>query len=295
MPQELKDFGRLAGGTVAFCDIDKTNRKRGCVGGKPTLALVDSRDYSFLEYFTQEDADRAVKDLDGRELLGNIVTLSGYVCIGYYTGELASHAFASRAKRPCAQITSLGSRGLVPQSLRVMQTRSLAVSHAHDRLSSLADLSTETTRRGICMHRQKSLISIGTTDHATMATILVTAVSTSTRRTEMLARTGVDVLLGPPTLTTPTRTTSITCRMSVGPRWIKSPWAGSRCSPTTRRRCALSNNFLSDGKAASSPIKSITLQLRSIPAIPRLSNCHMYRFSLHRSFILCINWDIQGM
>ena len=27
--QELKDFGRLAGGTVAFCDIDKTNRQRG--------------------------------------------------------------------------------------------------------------------------------------------------------------------------------------------------------------------------------------------------------------------------
>ncbi|KAJ3534941.1 hypothetical protein NM688_g7053 [Phlebia brevispora] len=59
--QELKDFGRLAGGTVAFCDIDKTNRRRG-----------------FLEYFTQEDADRAVKQLSGRELLGNVVTLSGY-------------------------------------------------------------------------------------------------------------------------------------------------------------------------------------------------------------------------
>lgn len=27
--QELKDFGRLTGGTVAFCDIDRFNRNRG--------------------------------------------------------------------------------------------------------------------------------------------------------------------------------------------------------------------------------------------------------------------------
>lgn len=27
--QELKDFGRLAGGVVAYCDIDKKNRGRG--------------------------------------------------------------------------------------------------------------------------------------------------------------------------------------------------------------------------------------------------------------------------
>ena len=33
----------------------------------------------FLEYFTQEDADRAVQELHGRELLGNTVTLSSYV------------------------------------------------------------------------------------------------------------------------------------------------------------------------------------------------------------------------
>ncbi len=33
----------------------------------------------FLEYFTQEDADRAVEQLDGKELLGTVVSLSSYV------------------------------------------------------------------------------------------------------------------------------------------------------------------------------------------------------------------------
>lgn len=35
--------------------------------------------FRFLEYLSQEDADHAVKELNGRELNGNIVTVSGCV------------------------------------------------------------------------------------------------------------------------------------------------------------------------------------------------------------------------
>ncbi|CAL1701383.1 unnamed protein product [Somion occarium] len=56
--QELKDFGRLAGGTVVFCQVDKINRGRG-----------------LIEYLTQEDADRAVKELNGRTLHDRVLSL----------------------------------------------------------------------------------------------------------------------------------------------------------------------------------------------------------------------------
>ncbi|OCH90679.1 hypothetical protein OBBRIDRAFT_792995 [Obba rivulosa] len=56
--QELKDFGRLAGGEVAYCTIDRTKRGRG-----------------YIDYMTQEDANHAVKELNGKDLLGNVVTV----------------------------------------------------------------------------------------------------------------------------------------------------------------------------------------------------------------------------
>ncbi|KAF9783035.1 hypothetical protein BJ322DRAFT_1110908 [Thelephora terrestris] len=59
--QELKDFGRLGGGIVAFCDIDQTKHGRG-----------------FIEYLSQEDANYAVKTLNGRELCGSIVEVTPY-------------------------------------------------------------------------------------------------------------------------------------------------------------------------------------------------------------------------
>lgn len=59
--QELKDFGRRTGSTVAFCDIDRTDRRRG-----------------FLEYYTQDAADRVVRELNNQELKGHRVTLNGY-------------------------------------------------------------------------------------------------------------------------------------------------------------------------------------------------------------------------
>lgn len=58
--QELKDFGRLAG-DVVFCDLDKSKRGRG-----------------FIEYLDQESADRAVRDLDGREMNGCVVSVRSY-------------------------------------------------------------------------------------------------------------------------------------------------------------------------------------------------------------------------
>ncbi|TCD67685.1 hypothetical protein EIP91_012051 [Steccherinum ochraceum] len=57
--QELKDFGKLPGLTVAYCDIDKNERNRG-----------------FLEYHTAEDSERAIRELSGRVLNGSTVYLT---------------------------------------------------------------------------------------------------------------------------------------------------------------------------------------------------------------------------
>jgi len=56
--QDLKDFGREAG-SVSFADIDR-----------------DFRDQGILEYLSREDADRAVKDLDGKDLRGRPVRVA---------------------------------------------------------------------------------------------------------------------------------------------------------------------------------------------------------------------------
>ncbi|KAJ7068174.1 hypothetical protein C8F01DRAFT_1246712 [Mycena amicta] len=57
--QELKDFARLSGGFVAFCDVEQGNTGRG-----------------FIEYHTQKDAETALKTLNGRKLGGLPVRLS---------------------------------------------------------------------------------------------------------------------------------------------------------------------------------------------------------------------------
>ncbi|KAF4578960.1 hypothetical protein EYR36_000769 [Pleurotus pulmonarius] len=56
--QDLKDFGRDAG-SVSFADIDRDNAGQG-----------------ILEYLSREDADRAVKELDGRDLRGRPVRVA---------------------------------------------------------------------------------------------------------------------------------------------------------------------------------------------------------------------------
>jgi splicing factor, arginine/serine-rich 4/5/6 len=56
--QDLKDFGRDAG-SVSFADIDRDNPGQG-----------------ILEYQFREDADRAVRDLDGKELRGRPVRVT---------------------------------------------------------------------------------------------------------------------------------------------------------------------------------------------------------------------------
>ncbi|KAG6334734.1 hypothetical protein ID866_4352 [Astraeus odoratus] len=56
--QDLKDFGREAG-SVSFADIDRESPGQGV-----------------LEYLAREDADRAVKDLDGRDLRGRPVRVA---------------------------------------------------------------------------------------------------------------------------------------------------------------------------------------------------------------------------
>ncbi|KAJ7632997.1 hypothetical protein FB45DRAFT_914119 [Roridomyces roridus] len=56
--QDLKDFGREAG-SVSFADVDR-----------------DYRDQGVLEYLSREDAERAVKDLDGKDLRGRPVRVA---------------------------------------------------------------------------------------------------------------------------------------------------------------------------------------------------------------------------
>lgn len=59
--QELKDFGRLTGCLVAYCDLDRGRNGRG-----------------FIEYFTRKDAEKAIRTLDGRRLLGKEVRVVGW-------------------------------------------------------------------------------------------------------------------------------------------------------------------------------------------------------------------------
>ncbi|KAJ8507480.1 hypothetical protein ONZ45_g10145 [Pleurotus djamor] len=56
--QDLKDFGRDAG-SVSFADIDRDNPGQG-----------------ILEYLSREDADRAVKELDNKDLRGRPVRVA---------------------------------------------------------------------------------------------------------------------------------------------------------------------------------------------------------------------------
>ncbi|KAJ7228760.1 hypothetical protein GGX14DRAFT_614869 [Mycena pura] len=57
--KELKDFGRLAGGFVAYCDLERNINGRG-----------------FIEYFSREDAEEAIRKLNGQMLGGRAVNVS---------------------------------------------------------------------------------------------------------------------------------------------------------------------------------------------------------------------------
>ncbi|TFK28829.1 hypothetical protein FA15DRAFT_700723 [Coprinopsis marcescibilis] len=59
--QELKDFGRSTGCLVAFCDLDTSDSSRG-----------------FIEYFTKNDAEYAIRTLDGKDLGGETVRVISY-------------------------------------------------------------------------------------------------------------------------------------------------------------------------------------------------------------------------
>ncbi|KAJ3524631.1 hypothetical protein NM688_g8529 [Phlebia brevispora] len=56
--QDLKDFGREAG-SVSYADIDRDKAGEG-----------------ILEYLSRDDAERAVKELDGKDLRGNSVRVT---------------------------------------------------------------------------------------------------------------------------------------------------------------------------------------------------------------------------
>lgn len=72
----MKDFGREAG-SVSYADIDRDRPGEG-------YALVYIRKWcialtclpSILEYLSREDSERAVKELDGKDLRGNSVRVS---------------------------------------------------------------------------------------------------------------------------------------------------------------------------------------------------------------------------
>ncbi|KAI0273468.1 hypothetical protein BC834DRAFT_921535 [Gloeopeniophorella convolvens] len=62
--QDLKDFGREAG-SVSFADIDRDTPGQG-----------------ILEYLSREDAERAVKELDGKDLRGQAVRVELFDDVG---------------------------------------------------------------------------------------------------------------------------------------------------------------------------------------------------------------------
>ncbi len=67
---------------MAYCDIDKKNRGRGCVLHLSILWLSTyffCIAFRFIEYLTREDAEAAVRELSGKDLNGNIVTLTSVV------------------------------------------------------------------------------------------------------------------------------------------------------------------------------------------------------------------------
>ncbi|KAG2013760.1 RNP domain-containing protein [Coprinopsis cinerea AmutBmut pab1-1] len=59
--QELKDFGRSTGCLVAYCDLDPSSESNG-----------------FIEYFSKEDAEYAIRTLDGATLGGRRVRVVPY-------------------------------------------------------------------------------------------------------------------------------------------------------------------------------------------------------------------------
>ncbi|KDR83848.1 hypothetical protein GALMADRAFT_680663 [Galerina marginata CBS 339.88] len=80
--QELKDFGRLSGRPVAYCDLDKTQTGRG-----------------FIEYFTCGDARHAVAVLDGQRLGGRGVHVVDHWSFREYRNR-------SRSRSPTTHSTS---------------------------------------------------------------------------------------------------------------------------------------------------------------------------------------------
>lgn len=70
--QDLKDFGREAG-NVSFADIDRETPGQGYIGVPRMLFSVLIRLVRILEYLNREDAERAVKELDGKDLRGQAV------------------------------------------------------------------------------------------------------------------------------------------------------------------------------------------------------------------------------
>ncbi|TBU33246.1 hypothetical protein BD311DRAFT_803388 [Dichomitus squalens] len=96
--QELKDFGRSVGGEVAFCDVDKDHRTRG-----------------WLNYTQEEDANRAVRELDGTRLLGNVVRLQRQ---------------ASRPYALCPREAAVCGRADTHSTVAVSQRRRVQPTHA---------------------------------------------------------------------------------------------------------------------------------------------------------------------
>ncbi|CAK5275689.1 unnamed protein product, partial [Mycena citricolor] len=64
--QELKDFGRSAGGIVAFCDLIQLTESNTRPGGNRR---------GFIEYLLREDAEEAIRTLNGRDLGGSPVVV----------------------------------------------------------------------------------------------------------------------------------------------------------------------------------------------------------------------------
>ncbi|KAF5320965.1 hypothetical protein D9619_000452 [Psilocybe cf. subviscida] len=122
--KELKDFGRSSGALVSFCDLDRVHTDRG-----------------FIEFFSREDAKRAVEVLNGQRLSGQRVRVVDHQEWMAYYGAYGRGTDRGRSRSPrrhhqkrhTRAICAEGAMGASPEgSFSVGYSEPDADTHIHD-------------------------------------------------------------------------------------------------------------------------------------------------------------------